>query len=245
MRPIRPAQALLLSLALLAAGCATTPTPAPEAPAPPAVGANAPLEHAKAPVVRTPMTETPLGPATSKAAPKTEAQPKKTLAPAQPAARPAPAAPAAKAKPAPEPSKGKTKAAIAAEKPKASEKAKATPGKPPKDLNLDKTRLSQNSLYKVSYQPQTGQAQAKRPQEWKIKVVNKAGKPITGAKVRLSATNQGGPKAGASSLDATNLGHGYYRAKGLVFSQPGWWVVTVEVNNQGRGDRAQFNLLLK
>ncbi|MBI4797462.1 MAG: FixH family protein [Desulfarculus sp.] len=77
-------------------------------------------------------------------------------------------------------------------------------------------------------------------------MLNKAGKPVTGAKVRLSgASPQNGHKLSPASLEATNLGHGYYRAKGLVFSQPGWWVITVEVNNQGRGDRAQFNLLLK
>lgn len=242
MRLIRPAQALLLSLALVAAGCAaTTPTPVSEAPSPPAVGANAPLEHAKAPVVRTPMTEKPLGTANSKAAQKGEPQPKKVAVTPQPAERPAPAARAPKGKPAPAPAQGKAKTAKTAEKAKA-----AGPGKPPKDLNLDKARLSQNSLYKVSYQPQPAQTQTKRPQEWKIKVLNKAGKPVTGAKVRLSgASPQNGHKLSPSSLEATNLGHGFYRAKGLVFAQPGWWVVTVEVNNQGRGDRAQFNLLLK
>ncbi|MBI5524491.1 MAG: FixH family protein [Desulfarculus sp.] len=241
MRLIRPAQALLLSLALLAAGCAATaPTPAPEAPAPSTVGANAPLEHTKSPVVRTPMTEKPLGPVNNKAAQRAEAQTRKATVAPQPAEKPAPAARAAKGKPAPLPDKGKTKAAQPAEK------AKTTAGKPPKDLNLDKARLSQNSLFKVSYQPQPAQTQAKRPQEWKIKVLNKAGKPVTGAKVRLSgASPQNGHKLSPASLEATNLGHGYYRAKGLVFSQPGWWVVTVEVNNQGKGDRAQFNLLLK
>lgn len=235
MRLIWPARALLFSLALWSMGCATTTDnqdkPA-SSPAPPPVAADEPREHVNAPVVRTPMTERPLTQPAPKPAPKAMYQPKASQSASQPSGKSAATARAGKDKPAAAPAKGKTV-------------KKDQTGTPPKNLNLDKARPSQKGLYKVSYQPQAAQTQAKRPQEWKIKVLTKAGKPVTGAKVRLSTANQGSAKSGGTSLEASNLGHGYYRAKGLTFAQAGWWVVTVEVNNQGKGDRAQFNVLLK
>jgi hypothetical protein len=227
MRLFRPVPLLLLTLALCAPGCSSTGSQpaedAPQQPAPPARGANAPLEHTQAPIVRSDISATP--PVQPKK-PAPAARPEKAAVASRPEKAMAPAKPAPKATPAPTPR----------------EEAKA--GKPPKNLDLGKSKLSQGKNYQISYQCQP--AQAKRPQEWKVKVVTKTGKPVTGAKVRLSGSSpQNGHKLNPASLEAKNQGHGHYLAKGLTFAQPGWWVVTVEVINSGRNDRAQFNLLLK
>jgi hypothetical protein len=203
------------------------------APTAPAQGAHAPLEHTQATIVRSTMSETPRTDAGGQGAAKSQGQLKK----------PAPALKLTE-KATPPPLAAPKAAPAKAGRPAPPVEAKAA--KPPKNLDTAKSKLSQNQQFKISYQCQPAQAQLKRPQEWKLKVLTKAGKPVTGARVRLSgASPQNGHKLNPAALEAKNQGHGNYLAKGLVFGQPGWWVVTVEVNNGGRNDRAQFNLLLK
>ncbi len=227
MRLFRPLPCALLSLALLGAGCAASPpAQVPETQtASSGQGAHAPLEQMQAPIVRSSMNPPP--------PPLAAPTPAKSAIPAITRAE----------KPAP-PAKFAAKNVV-----KASIKASHTPAKTaqaPKNLNLDKSKASQHRHYKISYQSQPAHAHLKRPQEWKLKVLTKTGKPVTSAKVRLSGScPQNGKHLSPATLEAKNLGHGYYQAKGLVFPQPGWWVVTVDVVNAGRNDRAQFNLLLK
>ncbi|MFH1035209.1 MAG: FixH family protein [Pseudomonadota bacterium] len=231
MRLFRPAPLLLLTLVLCGLGCtALSPSPPEKAqPAPAAPAAHAPLEHTQATITRSTISGPPPPAASGQVA----------LANQPPTSRPTP--PAKLASPRLVPAKSARRPVPS---PPAREKAPAA--KPPKNLDQERSKLSQHRRYKVSYQCQPAQARLKRPQEWKLKVLTKTGKPVTGARVRLAgASPQNGHKANPASVEARNLGHGYYLAKGLVFSQPGWWVVTVEVVNGGRDDRAQFNVLLK
>lgn len=228
MRLFRPLPCALLCLTLVVASCASSSPPPPQE-----QGANAPLEHSQAPIVRSPMpASAPVQPAPAKK-PAPVARTLDNLTPSVKAAKPVNLTKAEKAR-----------LARAAKSSKTAPETKTA--QPPKNLNLDKAKVSQNQHYKISYQSQPAQAQAKRPQEWKVKIVTKTGKPVTSAKVCIiGASQQGGKSAASAYLEAKNLGHGYYLAKELIFYQPGWWVVTVDVVNAGLKDRAQFNLLLK
>ncbi len=75
---------------------------------------------------------------------------------------------------------------------------------------------------------------------------NADGKPVTDAKITVSGIMPEHGHGMPTKPEVTkNFGDGTYLVEGMEFSMPGWWLMTVSVDEGGKTDKATFNLMLK
>lgn len=128
---------------------------------------------------------------------------------------------------------------------KAKAQAPAT-NRPPAGLDLARSRFSEKRLYQVSYHSRPAQAKPRQPVAWRLTLLTKAGRPVTGAKVNLRLSRPPeGPEKGALQLVAKGQGKGRYLVEGLRFPDKGWWRVSLDIASQRGKDRVDFNLVLE
>ena len=84
-----------------------------------------------------------------------------------------------------------------------------------------------------------------RMQRWLLHVDDAAGKPVTGAAIRVDG---GMPEHGhgfATAPSVTELGAGDYAVDGLKFHMPGYWEIAFDIRAGTRVDRARFHAYLE
>lgn len=82
-------------------------------------------------------------------------------------------------------------------------------------------------------------------QRWLLRVNDAAGKPVTGAAIRVDG---GMPEHGhgfATAPSVTELGAGDYAVDGLKFHMPGYWEIAFDIRAGTRVDRARFHAYLE
>lgn len=115
----------------------------------------------------------------------------------------------------------------------------------PSDLDYSTTRMSENGLWKGSYQPLTEPIPLNKIHSWRLRVENAAGRPVVDARISVDG---GMPQHGhglPTKPQATqNFGNGDYLIEGMKFQMHGWWVVHFTVSSGGGTDKVTFNLQL-
>lgn len=113
-------------------------------------------------------------------------------------------------------------------------------------LDLSTTRQSRDGLYRVSIVERREPVTLGEYQSWTIRVVDRDGRPISGATLGVGG---GMPRHGHGLPSAPKVSAGAapgeYRLDGLEFSMPGWWELHVYVSKDRRDDTATFNLVLE
>lgn len=122
----------------------------------------------------------------------------------------------------------------------------ASPEPPSAQLNLATSRASDKRLYKVAYLSKPEPAKPNQPVTWRVTLLTKDGRPVSGAKLSLSLSRPPeGPQRGMARLVAKDQGKGHYLVEGLRFPGKGWWQVGLDISGKKGKDRVDFNLVLK
>lgn len=120
----------------------------------------------------------------------------------------------------------------------------------PAQIDTGTTQLSQQGLYRVSYQADLDPIPINTLHAWTLLIETAAGEPVAGATVGVEGGmpehNHGMPTQPIVTEGDTagDGGAGSYRVEGMKFQMPGWWTVTVTVEAGGQKDSAVFHLLL-
>ncbi len=163
-----------------------------------------------------------------------EPAPAKIAAPKPALSAPAPAR-------TPNPAESRRQPAAAAAKPSPS-----APAQPTAKLNLSRSRASAKGTYKVAYLPKPANAKPNQALTWRVTLHTKSGRPVTGAKLRLSLSRPpDGPERAVARLAAKDQGQGYYQVEGLRIPDKGWWRVSLDISGKRGNDRVEFNLVLE
>ena len=113
----------------------------------------------------------------------------------------------------------------------------------PADLDLSLTRASDKSSFVASLE--TGPIAVDETHPWIVDVDMTDGSPVDIDAVTID----GGMPLHGHGLPAEpkvvrDLGDGRFEVSGVLFSMPGWWIVTVHVSTPAGPDAATFNFKL-
>jgi hypothetical protein len=116
----------------------------------------------------------------------------------------------------------------------------------PSDLDLSTTRLSNNSVYQVSYAPRRGPIAINQLHAWTLHVETPDGQPVTDATITVDGDMpQHGHGLPTRPQVTRHLGNGDYLVEGMKFQMGGWWVVDFTVDAHGQQDSVRFNMVLR
>lgn len=99
--------------------------------------------------------------------------------------------------------------------------------------------------YIVAYRPDQASMSASKLLSWTVHVWTRAGAPVDHATLTVTG---GMPDMGhglPTAPRATFLAHGTYAVRGLQFSMPGRWLVTLHIRAGGVTDHATFALQIQ
>jgi hypothetical protein len=116
--------------------------------------------------------------------------------------------------------------------------------KPPKDLDLSRTRASASGLLRATIEPRGDTIPRNRLHVWTLHLETAAGAPLDSARI---AVDGGMPQHGhglPTKPVARALGQGDYAVEGMKFNMGGWWVVKFRVQSAAGADSVVFNLSL-
>jgi len=117
--------------------------------------------------------------------------------------------------------------------------------RPPKDLDLSRTRASEGGLYRATIRPQGDSIPQGRLHSWTLHLETAAGAPVDSAAV---AVDGGMPQHGhglpTKPQVARSFGNGDHLVQGMKFNMGGWWVVKFRVSSATGNDSLMFNLQL-
>jgi hypothetical protein len=117
--------------------------------------------------------------------------------------------------------------------------------RPPKDLDLSRTRVSSASLYRATIRPDGDSIPKGRLQKWTLHLETATGATVDAAKVTV---NGGMPQHGhglpTKPRVTRALGNGDHLVEGMKFNMGGWWVVRFDVTAAAGRDSVVFNVKL-
>jgi hypothetical protein len=116
----------------------------------------------------------------------------------------------------------------------------------PADLDVSKTRLSENKSFTVTYRSDYDPIPINKIHSWTIKIETSDGKPVTGAHIDVDGDMPEHGHGLPTHPEVTaELGRGDYRVEGMKFSMPGWWNIKFYIKTPAKSEAVSFNLLLK
>lgn len=119
-------------------------------------------------------------------------------------------------------------------------------GDVPADLDYSTARLSENGLFKVSYNASTGTVPVNQMHEWTLHVETADGQPVEDAAITVDGDMpQHGHGLPTRPQVTKNLGGGDYLVEGMKFQMGGWWVMDFTITANGQTDSVHFNMMLK
>ncbi len=115
----------------------------------------------------------------------------------------------------------------------------------PADVDTSTSRQSVRKLFKVSYSSDVMPVPVGRIISWKLKVETAGGSPVKNAEAVFSGKM---PEHGHGLPTMPEVAEGDvpgdYVVRGLKFSMPGWWVMTLKIKAQGMEDITTFNIMV-
>ena len=119
-------------------------------------------------------------------------------------------------------------------------------GEVPANLDYGQVRLSEQSVYRVSYRADSAPIPINRMHTWTLHVETADGRPVSDATVQVDGDIPQHMHGLPTRPRVTrNLGNGDYLVEGIKFQMGGWWVMSFAVSADGRSDVAKFNLQLQ
>jgi hypothetical protein len=116
----------------------------------------------------------------------------------------------------------------------------------PANLDYSTTRLSEDSMFKVSYTASTGTVPVNQLHQWTLHIETPDGQPVENATIAVDGDMpQHGHGLPTQPRITKNLGNGDYLVDGMKFQMGGWWVMDFNISANGQTDVVHFNMLLK
>lgn len=115
----------------------------------------------------------------------------------------------------------------------------------PSDLDYSTTRLTENGLYQVSYQPSQDPIPVNQLHTWTLTLATPDGQPLEHAHITVDGDMpQHGHGLPTQPLVTEYLGDGRYLVEGVKFQMGGWWVMDFAVEAGAGTDQVRFNFIL-
>lgn len=115
----------------------------------------------------------------------------------------------------------------------------------PADLDLERSQLSANGLYRATIRPDTDPIPVNQLHSWTLHVETARGEPLTAAAIVVDGDMpQHGHGMPTRPEVTQELGNGDYLVEGLRFQMGGWWVVEFTIDGEAGQDTVSFNLML-
>ncbi|MBI1296969.1 Auxin-binding protein [bacterium] len=115
----------------------------------------------------------------------------------------------------------------------------------PTDLNTMTNRLTDNSLYRVSFITIPNPIAINDMHSWILNLQTADGQAVDDAEIGVDGgMPQHGHGLPTRPQVTENLGNGDYLVEGLRFQMPGWWEVKFEITAAGQSDNITFNVVL-
>jgi hypothetical protein len=122
----------------------------------------------------------------------------------------------------------------------------ANTGGIPHDLDTGKQRFTDHGMFSVDIASRLDPMKINKMHSWTLRVRNKDGKPIEGAKIAIAGgMPQHGHDLPTKPRVTKSLGDGKYLVEGIRFSMNGWWEVKFDIDSGHHKDSVTFNLVLK
>lgn len=116
---------------------------------------------------------------------------------------------------------------------------------PPSDLDLARSKATDNGLYHVAIEPELEPVQMGPLHSWIVTVTTPDAKPVADATLSIDGgMPQHGHGLPTRPQSAGHIGEGRYRVEGVRFSMKGWWVLKIGVDGPAGHDEADFNIVL-
>ncbi|HEX9387098.1 MAG TPA: FixH family protein [Anaerolineales bacterium] len=115
----------------------------------------------------------------------------------------------------------------------------------PADLDYSTTRLSDKSLFSVSYTASTGMVPVNQMHQWTLHVQTAEGHPVENATIAVDGDMpQHGHGLPTQPRVTKYLGNGDYLVDGMKFQMGGWWLMDFTITANGQTDVVHFNMML-
>lgn len=116
----------------------------------------------------------------------------------------------------------------------------------PSDLDYSTTRVSDNSLFRVSYVSSPEVVPVNQMHQWTLHIETDDGHPVDDATINVDGDMpQHGHGLPTRPQVTKNLGNGDYLVEGMKFQMGGWWVMDFTISADGQTDAVHFNMMLK
>ena len=118
---------------------------------------------------------------------------------------------------------------------------------PPPNLNVSRTRVSAQGLYRGTYTPGLDPITIDKLHSWTLHLETADGRPVETATISVHGDMPGhGHGLPTKPIVAPHGGHGDYLVEGMKFQMPGWWYVTFDITAGGKQqDTLRFDFVLK
>lgn len=113
----------------------------------------------------------------------------------------------------------------------------------PQNLDLSRTRISTNGLYRATIRPDGDSIPQGRLHTWLLTIEDTIGTAIDSAAITVDGgMPQHGHGLPTKPRVTRALGDGVHRVDGMKFNMGGWWVVSFAVKASAGADSIVFNL---
>jgi hypothetical protein len=117
---------------------------------------------------------------------------------------------------------------------------------PPSDLDVSRTHLSAQGLFRGSYTPSLDPITIDRLHPWILHIETADGQPLENAIITVHGDMPGhGHGLPTKPIVSQYRGNGDYLVEGMKFQMPGWWYVTFDISAGDKLDTVRFDFVLK
>ncbi len=117
---------------------------------------------------------------------------------------------------------------------------------PPDDANMSSSIKTDNGLFQASYESKPAAIPINKIHTWNLTLLNKDGVPVNDAAITVKG-EMPAHMHGLPTKPIVKKGNqpGMYKANGMKFNMPGWWIIRFQIMAEGKSDTATFNLVIQ
>lgn len=116
---------------------------------------------------------------------------------------------------------------------------------PPDDLDLARSKASDNGIYRVTIAPEEEPVRQGALHSWIVTLTTAGGEVVADAALAIGGgMPQHGHGLPTAPQASGHLGDGRYRIEGVRFNMGGWWTLEVGIDSPAGSDSVTFNITL-
>lgn len=116
---------------------------------------------------------------------------------------------------------------------------------PPDDLDLARSKPSDNGIYRVIIAPEEEPVRQGALHNWVVTLTTSGGEAVADAALSVDGgMPQHGHGLPTAPQASGHLGEGRYRIEGVRFNMGGWWALEIGIESPAGSDTVTFNITL-